>query len=93
MMMLVLAMLLLGAEFGVRFKVLILIPAIGLAFITVLATGIARSDGASTILITAAVTAGCLQIGYFCGIIANYRSAATHTKSPPKAAWQADSAR
>ena len=90
MVLLILSMLCIGAALGVRFKVLILIPAIGLAFMAILAGGVARGDSALAILIAAVLASSGLQIGYLCSIIARYgiaRAEGTH-----KAALQAKSA-
>jgi len=92
MTMLILSMLLIGATLGMRFKVLVLIPAIGLASIAIFAGGIARGDGASVVLIAAVVASGGLQVGYLCGILARYRLAAARRGRPRKAALQAKSA-
>jgi hypothetical protein len=89
MSMLIVSVFLIGAALGVRFKVLILIPAIGLAFIAILAGGIARSDSASAILIAFVLASICLQIGYFCGIVMQYWLAMARTGNPHKTALQA----
>ena len=72
MAMLVLSMFFFGAILGMRFKVLVLIPAIGLAFIAALAEGLARGDRASAILTAAVVASSSLQIGYLGGILTRY---------------------
>jgi hypothetical protein len=89
MSMLIVSVFLIGAALGVRFKVLILIPAIGLAFITILAGGIARSDSASAILIAFVLASICLQIGYFCGIVMQHRLTMARAGNPNKTALQA----
>ena len=63
---------LLGAVLGMRFKVFILIPAIGFALIVILADGIARGTSVSGILIAAVIASSCLQIGYILSIITRY---------------------
>ena len=82
MSMLIVSVFLIGAALGVRFKVLILIPAIGLAFIAILAGGIARSDSASAILIAFVLASICLQIGYFCGIVMQHWLAMARAGNP-----------
>lgn len=87
MVMLILSTLCIGAVLGARFKVLILVPFIGLGSITILAGGIARGDHASAILIAAALASVSLQLGYFCGIftrfgIADARMALRSTRNP-----------
>jgi hypothetical protein len=66
-MMLNLSMLLIGCALGFRFKVLVLLPAIGLVWMAFLTVGIARSDGTSAILVGALLAAICLQLGYLVG--------------------------
>jgi len=66
-MMLNLSMLLIGCALGFRFKVLVLLPAIGLVWMAYLIVGIARSDGISAILVGALLAAICLQLGYLVG--------------------------
>ena len=90
MVLLILSMLCIGAALGVRFKVLILIPAIGLAFMAIVAGGVARGDSALAILIAAVLASSGLQIGYLCCIIARYGIA--RTEGTHKAALQAKSA-
>jgi hypothetical protein len=68
MSMFVVLVFLTGALLGMRFKVLVLIPAIGLAVIAVLWIGILRGDNASIVFIWAMLAGSCLQIGYLCGI-------------------------
>jgi hypothetical protein len=58
---------LLGALLGIKFRVLILIPALGATVPAVVATGIARGDAAWAILITLAAAFSSLQVGYLCG--------------------------
>ena len=72
MVMLVLSMFCFGAVLGMRFKVLVLIPAIGLAFIATLAGGLVRGDKASVVLIAVVVASSSLQIGYLGGILTRY---------------------
>ena len=67
MSMLVLSLFFIGAALGMRFKVLILTPAIGLTIMAILARGMIHGDSASTVAITAFLAAGCLQIGYLGG--------------------------
>jgi len=60
--------LLVGAGLGQRFKVMILMPAIAIVLVLAVATGIAQGQTAWSIVLIAATTATCLQIGYFVGI-------------------------
>jgi hypothetical protein len=68
---------LLGAVFGLRFKVLILVPAILLGMIVVTATGLTRGDGTLAILLAAALVATALQLGYLGGIFTRFVMAAS----------------
>jgi len=91
MSMLILLAFLLGAVLGMRFKVFILIPAIGFALIGILAGGIARGNGVSSTLIAAVLASSCLQIGYLLGII--YSVALNRAGRQRKASIEAESAR
>ena len=90
MAILIPSLLLIGLMLGARFKVLIMIPAIGSGFIAVLAAGIAHNDSASAILLALARVWTCLQIGYLGGIITRPASTERH---PRGAALQAKSVR
>ncbi len=76
-----------------RFKVLILIPAAGLAWIVILAAGFARDDNVFAILIAAVLASSCLQIGYLCGTVTRYSVALARIGRTRKASLQAQSAR
>jgi len=56
-----------GMVLGQRFKVLILLPASGLAIIAATAAGIARGDHAWSITLLAVAVTVALQIGYLVG--------------------------
>jgi hypothetical protein len=58
-----------GAALSVRFRVLILFPAIGLAVIGTAAVGIGHGDHVGAVMLTIALVAAALQIGYFFGLI------------------------
>ena len=88
MVLLILSMLCIGAALGVRFKVLVLVPAIGLAFIAILAGGVARGDSVSTILIAIVLASSCLQIGYLCGILVRYGIAPASAEGAHRAPLQ-----
>ena len=60
---------LIGATLSVRFKFLILFPAIGLATVGTAAVGIAHGDSIETVTLTIAFTAVALQIGYLFGLV------------------------
>jgi hypothetical protein len=63
---------LIGAVLGMRFKVLILMPAIGFALVVVLAGGIAGGASLTATLIAAVLASICLQFGYLGGIGTRY---------------------
>ena len=67
MLMSNLLMLLIGCALGLRFKVLVLLPAMGLVWMAYLAVGLSRSDGVSMILVAGMLAAICLQVGYLVG--------------------------
>jgi hypothetical protein len=85
--------LLVGAALGVRFKVLILIPAVAFAFIATVVAGVARGDSASAILIAAVLAGSSVQIGYICGIFGRYGLTMARAGSPHRAPLKAESAR
>ena len=84
---------LLGAVLGMRFKVFILIPAIGLIFIAILAGAVARGNGMAGTLIAAVLASSSVQIGYVLGIIARYSVAFARAERLRKASVQIRSAR
>jgi membrane protein DedA with SNARE-associated domain len=63
---------LLGALLGIKFRVLILIPALGAILLTVVAIGIAHAHAVWAILVTLAAAVSSLQIGYLGGAIMQY---------------------
>jgi hypothetical protein len=68
MLILSLAALLVGAVLGMRFKVLILLPAIVASFLVIGAVGIGSSTGLGFVALAAIVAATCLQLGYLIGV-------------------------
>jgi len=72
MMILALISLLAGAALGMRFKVLVLVPAIGFTLLVAAGTGLGRGDSLGTVLLMAAAAVASLQIGYFGGGIIRY---------------------
>jgi hypothetical protein len=60
---------LVGATLSVRFKVLILLPAIGLAVVGTAVVGIAHGDHVGAVMLTIAFTAAALQVGYLFGLV------------------------
>ena len=86
---LILSMFLIGAVLGMRFKVFILIPAIGLASTAILVGGIARNHNVSAVLIASVLASISLQIGYVCVIITRFGIALAGTRRPHKTALHA----
>jgi membrane protein DedA with SNARE-associated domain len=66
-MAIMLVCLLVGVALGQRFKVLVLVPGSGLAFIAVVLVGIARAEAAWTMVLMSIGVVVSLQIGYLAG--------------------------
>ena len=62
-------MALIGAILGLRYKVLILVPAFVLSSVAIFGTGMARSDNPSSILLTVFLAITALQMGYMAGAL------------------------
>jgi ABC-type sulfate transport system permease subunit len=60
---------LIGATLSLRFKFLILLPAIGLAVVGTAVVGIAHADRVGAVVLTIVLTAAALQIGYVFGVV------------------------
>jgi hypothetical protein len=88
-MMLNLSMLLFGCALGFRFKVLVLLPAIGLVWMAYLTVGIARSEGVSAILIGGMLQAFCLQFGYLVGAMVLHGSLTSRAIKIPRSVFPA----
>ena len=58
-----------GATLSVRFKFLILFPAIGLAVAGTAVVGIQHGDHVGAVMLTIALVAAPLQIGYLFGLV------------------------
>ncbi len=71
-MLLVAISLLFGMVLGQRFKVAILLPAIGFALMVVICTGVARGEAVWPIVLLAAAATTTLQLGYLAGIGIRY---------------------
>lgn len=72
MPILVLFAFLVGVLFGMRFKVLILIPAAAIGVIAIVCAGILLKDSISGILFRAVPAWAVLQFGYLCGLAMRY---------------------
>jgi hypothetical protein len=77
MLTLSLVSLLAGAVLGMRFKVLILLPAISAALLAILAIGITSAAAFSTIALAMVLATTCLQLGYLGGVTARHGVALT----------------
>ena len=60
---------LIGAILGLRFKVLILVPAFVISSVAIFGIGIAHGDNLSSILLTAFFAITALQMGYLAGAL------------------------
>jgi hypothetical protein len=60
---------LIGAALGVRFNILILFPAIGLALLGTAAVGIAHGDPIGSVVLTMVLIGTTLQLGYLVGVV------------------------
>jgi hypothetical protein len=58
---------LIGAALGLRFDILTLVPAIGLALVGIVAAGIGNGDPIGSVVVTMVLVASALQIGYLAG--------------------------
>jgi hypothetical protein len=63
---------LIGAALGMRFKVLIVIPVIGLALLGTAAVGIAHGDPIGLVVLTMVLIATTLQLGYLAGVVSRH---------------------
>jgi hypothetical protein len=63
---------LIGAALGMRFKVLIVIPVIGLALLGTAAVGIAHGDPIGSVVLTMVLIATTLQLGYLAGVVSRH---------------------
>ncbi len=88
-MLLNLSMLLIGCALGFRFKVLVLLPAIGLVWVAYLTVGIARSESLSAILIGGMLQAFCLQFGYLVGALGLHGSLTSRAIKIPRSVFPA----
>ena len=60
---------LIGAILGLRYKVLILVPAFIISSVAIFGTGMARSDNPLSILLTVFLATTALQMGYMAGAL------------------------
>lgn len=93
MLMLNLSVLLIGCALGLRFRVLILLPAIGLVWMAYLADGVVRGDAISAILVGGALAAICLQIGYLVGATMAHGPLTSHANKISRSVFPAEKLR
>jgi hypothetical protein len=91
MSILILLVFLSGAVLGMKFRVFILAPAVGLSILAVCAVGYARGDAPPTLLVAATLALTAIQIGYLAGILTRHAMVSTRGGSPRKAPLQAHS--
>jgi hypothetical protein len=60
---------LIGATLSLRFKFLILLPAIGLAVVGTATAGIAHGESIGAVIVKIALVAAALQMGYLSGLV------------------------
>jgi len=72
MLTLALVSLLVGAVLGMRFRVLVLLPAIFTALLAILAFGISSAAGFSVIALAMVLATACLQLGYLGTVAARH---------------------
>jgi hypothetical protein len=72
MLMLAIISILIGATLGLRFKVLVLLPAIIFAGFAILVGGLAYSSSFSSIVAASAIAISGLQLGYLGGSVIFY---------------------
>ena len=75
MSLLIVLVFLIGAVLGMRFKVFILVPAIGSTLAAIVAGGVAYGTNVPVILATAVLAATSLQIGYLGGLATRHSMA------------------
>jgi hypothetical protein len=69
MMTVILFSLLAGLLLGQRFRVLVLVPAMTLALLAAVGSGVARADGLWWTALMAVAAGAALQIGYLTGLV------------------------
>jgi hypothetical protein len=81
MAMLALLVFLIGMMLGLRFKVLVLVPAMAGLVPIALAIAPLREHGLVSIIVVFAATAACLQVGYIAGIVISYSAGGVRVSS------------
>ena len=83
MTLLVMPAMLIGAMLGLRFKVLILVPAIVIGSAATLGAGMTHSNSLWSILLAMVLVISALQIGYLGGAVIRFVSGARVHKDSP----------
>jgi hypothetical protein len=78
-----------GITLGLRFKVLILAPAIGVAEIFALIVGITRGGSFGSIVLAMVIVGTGIQLGYLAGICEPHSVAALVARTPEYRRWDA----
>jgi hypothetical protein len=81
MLMLLIITLVSGALLGLMFKVFILAPAIGCAFIAIISAGVAQSESFVTIAVALAIATIGLELGFLGGILTRHGFFVVRTSS------------
>lgn len=66
-----------GALLGLKFKIIVLVPAHAFAIVTLAGRGLLHGDGIGAILLAIIVSATGLQMGYLIGVVIGFLLAAT----------------
>src|SRR5690242_10323920 len=82
MIALAVSTLLLGVALGMRFKVLILVPALALALVTLAGVGLAGGNGVAARAVAAVLASCCLQLGYVAGAFARFSRSSGQSDKP-----------
>jgi hypothetical protein len=77
-MTLAIVSILVGAVFGLRFQLYVLVPIIGLSVVLIIAAGITNGDGAWSIASFSALIASTFQIGYLGGSFTRFAITSPH---------------
>ena len=93
MSILILLLFLGGAALGMKFRVFILAPAVGLSVLAVFAVAQARGDALPTLLVSTLLAVIAVQIGYVAGILTRHALVSARIGSSRKAPLQAHSIR
>ena len=72
-----------GALLGFRFKVFVLVPAIGLSLVVSCGIGSAHGNSLESIFLAAFSVVGALQVGYLAGIAIRFRVAKARAGKHP----------